>query len=89
LPDGAIQYASLGLRHSQTAEDLQEVRKAFIAAYGRGLPFYSVGLQWLLDGLTRLSEDDARIARMAENVRRVAWRCNMQEPFTALRLRRE
>jgi hypothetical protein len=88
MPDGAILRGSLKLRHQQSDADVEEARSTLKTAYRRGLPFYSVGLQWLLDGLTVCGQDDPEGAAMAKDVQRVSWRCNMQEPFTVVRLRR-
>jgi hypothetical protein len=86
LPDGAIQHAWLKLRHRQSPDDLDEAHYALLDAYRRGLPFYSVGLQWLIDGLTLFAARDNDAAEMLQNVHRVAWRTNLQEPFTIVRL---
>jgi hypothetical protein len=86
LPDGAIQHGWLKLRHRKSSADLDEAREALFTAYRRGLPFYSVGLQWLMDGLTLFAPHDPQAAEMLHNVRRVAWRTNLQEPFTIVRL---
>lgn len=86
LPDGAIQHGWLKLRHRASSDDLDEARDALFTAYHRGLPFYSVGLQWLIDGLTLFAPHDRDAATMLENVHRVAWQANLQEPFTIVRL---
>lgn len=86
LPDGAIQHGWLKLRHRESSADLDEARDALFTAYRRGLPFYSVGLQWLIDGLTLFASHDRVADDMLQNVHRVAWRTNLQEPFTIIRL---
>lgn len=86
LPDGAIQHGWLKLRHRESSDDLDEARAALFTAYRRGLPFYSVGLQWLVDGLTLFASHDKAAAEMLENVHRVASRTNLQEPFTIVQL---
>jgi hypothetical protein len=86
LPDGAIQHGWLKLRHRQSSADLDEARGALFTAYDRGLPFYSLGLQWLIDGLTLFAARDHHAAERLENVHRVAWQTNMQEPFTIVQL---
>ena len=57
-------------------------------AFGRGLPYYGLGLQWLVDGLTVFASRDKQTAAMLEAVRPVARRCNLQQPFTVLELAR-
>jgi hypothetical protein len=86
LPDGAIQHGWLKVRHRQSTSDLDEARQAFFTAYNRGLPFYSVGLQWLADGLAIFASSDPEAARMLDDVTRVARQTNMQSPFTIVRL---
>ena len=90
LPDGAIQYGWLMLR----AGEIGEAETAFKTAFKRGLPYYSIGVRWLLDGLSVLishgkSEADAPqtgLMDAADTVRAVARHTNMAEPFTSVRL---
>jgi hypothetical protein len=86
LPDGAIQLAWLRLRHRTEPRHLDEAREALFTAYDRGLPFFSVGLQWLIDGLTLFAPQDTDAQRMLRNVHRVASGVDATEPFTILRL---
>jgi hypothetical protein len=86
LPDGAIQHGWLKLKHRKSGDDLAEARDALFTAYRRGLPFYSVGLQWLIDGLTLFAPHDRDAEEMLQNVYRVAARTNPNEPFTIVRL---
>lgn len=86
IPDGAIQWGQLRMRMRRTKSDVDEAKEAFKLAYRRGLPFYSMGMRWLLDGLELLSRDDPEGGRMMEQVRRMAWCTNYQQPFTILKL---
>jgi hypothetical protein len=86
LPDGAIQLGRLLLRHRKGREDIDAARAAFFEGYRRGLPFYSLGLQWLVDGLSLLATIDKEAASMLRHVREVAWRANLRELFTTIRL---
>lgn len=86
IPDGAIQWAQLRLKTRRTQADIEEARTALKLAYRRGLPFYSMGIRLLTEGLEWLSRDDPEAAEMMKNVRRVAWRTNFQQPFTILRI---
>lgn len=88
LPDGMIQYGRLRLQRRQTEADIDDARKAFFVAYDRGLPYYSLGLQWLVDGLSLLaSRDDPEARRRLSEVQEVLWRANLAQPFTTIRLR--
>jgi hypothetical protein len=94
IPDGAIALAKLRLNHQTSDQDVDEALEAVLAAYGRGLPFYSIGLRWLLDTLTAFVDDDHYAARRdeirhcLERVRIVARRGNYQQPFTSILLSR-
>jgi hypothetical protein len=88
IPDGAIQFGWLKLR--QGAE--REAREAFLEAFDRGLPFYSLGLRWLLDGFTVVGHadpdgrEDATVMEASKKVRKVALHTDMSQPFTSVRL---
>jgi hypothetical protein len=86
IPDGAIQYATMRLRLRSSAQDVQEAARAFKVAYRRGLPFYGMGMRWLLEGLERVAGEDTEAQQMASDVRRLASRLHPQSPFTILRL---
>jgi hypothetical protein len=86
LPDGTIQLGRLLLRHRRGPDDVAQARAALFEAYDRGLPFYSLGLQWLVEGLSWFAAEDAEAARRLANVREIAWRANLQQPFTTIRL---
>jgi hypothetical protein len=86
IPDGAIQWAQLRLRIRKSASDVDEARKALKLAYTRGLPFYSMGIKWLMEGLEWISNDDEEAKQMLNHVRRVAWLVNFQQPFTIVRV---
>jgi hypothetical protein len=88
LPDGAIQDGWLRLRHRRTDADVEAARAALFEGYDRGLPFYSAGIQWLVEGLTLLAHDDVEARRRLEQVQPIAWRVNVQQPFTTVLLRR-
>lgn len=86
VPDGAIQWGQLKLQLGRDASDLAEAARAFKVAYRRGLPFYSLGMRWLLDGLEWIAPEDNEASFMLQHVRRLARRVNYQQAFTILRL---
>ena len=88
LPDGAIQYAWLQLRQSPSEENRDRARKALITAFRRGLPYYTMGLQWMIDGLTLLGEDDQEAQRMLRAVQQISWRSDTSQTFTSIALAR-
>jgi hypothetical protein len=87
LPDGAIQYAWLQLQQSPSPENRARAREALFTAYNRGIPYYTLGLQWMIDGLTLLGEDDEEAQRMLRAVQQISWRSDTSQTFTSIRLR--
>lgn len=87
LPDGAIQYAWLRLRQGELERNRQEARAAIFEAFDRGLPYYSLGLRWLVDSLTLLGEDDDEARQRLRLAQEVAWHADMSNLFTTLTMR--
>jgi hypothetical protein len=88
LPDGAIQYATMRLRLRTGESDIREATEAFKQAYRRGLPYYGLGMRWLLEGLQRVGTRDEEAKAMAELVQGLTARLHPQSAFTILRLGR-
>ncbi|HEX6301496.1 MAG TPA: hypothetical protein VF148_13610 [Acidimicrobiia bacterium] len=86
LPDGAILWATLKLRLAKDEASIETARAELLEAYGRGVPLYTLGLQWLVDGLSGFAEDDAASKEALAEVRRLARRVDMGQPFVVLRL---
>jgi hypothetical protein len=86
IPDGAILKGSLRLRcpHGNKSAPM-EARASFLEAYSRGIPYFSAGVSWLLDGLT-LFADDRGIAAKTKRVQRVAQRMDVSQAFTVIKL---
>jgi hypothetical protein len=76
IPDGAIQWAQLRLKMRRSQSDVEDARQALKLAYRRGLPFFSMGVKWLMEGLEWIAAQDPEAAEMLRNVRRLAWRTN-------------
>jgi hypothetical protein len=85
ISDGAILWGARRLRTSRTEAGLAEARTALLEGYHRGLPVYTLGLAWLMDGLSVFSEDPECAAALQE-VRQLCWQADMVEPFVVLRL---
>lgn len=89
LPDGAVQYGTMRLRLRKNESDLRQATQAFKLAYERGLPYYGLGMRWLLEGLQRVGTRDEEAQAMADSVQRLTARLHPQSPFTILRLGRQ
>jgi hypothetical protein len=86
IPDGAIQLAQLHLRLRRSSEDLDHAARWLKEAYRRGLPYYTLGIRWLLDGLEKLASRDSEADAMRRSVQAIAWRVHPQSAFTILHL---
>ena len=87
MSDGAILSASRLLRLARTPGDLDAARNALIEAYDRGVPYYTLGLSWLMDGLSEFPDDPDCAARL-QRVRQLSWSVDTREPFVIVKLRR-
>jgi hypothetical protein len=88
LPDGAIQSAWLKLKQGNLESNRRKVRDALFEAYDRGFPYFSLGLQWLINGLTLLGDEDDDAQLRLKRAQQVAWRSDMSNLFTTFDLRR-
>jgi hypothetical protein len=83
LPDGAILLGVVLLRTAGDAPT-DASRHALLKAYERGIPWYTVGLRWLAEGLAAFPDDHACRAAL-EQVRRLSWRVDTRQPFLVVR----
>jgi hypothetical protein len=93
LPDGAILYAWVLLKSDRSRETLSESRAALLEGFRRGLPYYSMGVRMLLDGLTlfhdnamRAGSKDIEVEKTLKVVRRLAMRTSRKQVFTSILL---
>lgn len=86
LPDGAVLEATRRLRypHDEKCYDIAKAR--LFEAFDRGIPYFSVGVAWLLDGLTLFSDEDPEAKERMQIVHRVAQRLDVAQAFTVVRL---
>ncbi|MCP3100769.1 hypothetical protein LZ198_18015 [Myxococcus sp. K15C18031901] len=97
IPDTAILEGWLRLtdESTDTDEEAAEALACFLQAFQRGVPYFSVSLRMLLDGLLHfdpgaLSQDQREPYRHAlRTVRQWATWVDPREPFTTLRIPRE
>jgi hypothetical protein len=85
IPDGAILKASLRLRFPKSESSVEEARASLLDAFDRGIPYYSAGVSWLLDGMTQFADDPA-VADKMKLVHRVALRLDVTQAFTVVRI---
>ncbi|WP_406865075.1 hypothetical protein ABZO31_33380 [Streptomyces sp. HUAS MG47] len=64
----------------------EQARAGLIEAVDRGIPYYMLGLAWLVEGLSAFPDDPVCALRL-DQVRRLSWLADMREPFLILDLR--
>jgi hypothetical protein len=93
LPDGAILYGRLLMQQDRDQNNLKQAHDCFLEGFRRGLPFFSKGVSYLLDGLNRFVNDARRNKAPDEPmeaalgiVRDLSLRTNARQPFTSVLL---
>lgn len=86
LPDGAVLKATQRLRFPNDGNCYEIARTSLFEAFERGIPFYSTGVAWLLDGLTLFADDDPEARERMKLVHKVAQRTDTSQAFTVIRL---
>ena len=84
VPDGAIVHGAYLMKTATTQEDLDLASAAFVDAYRRGLPFYTAGVQQLMQGLYMFAGKSPEIAAMHKKVSAVALRVDAEQTFTVV-----
>ena len=72
------------LKTAKVRPDLDASLAAFKTAYRRGVPFYTAGLQHLMNGLYTFSESDAAAKAMHDKVAALACRVDPNRAFTQI-----
>lgn len=83
--DGWVLWASRRLRTAQSEDEIEPARRGFIEACKRGVPIFTLGLSWLMDGLSQFP-DNPECTTWLARVRQVALQVDMRQPFVVLRL---
>ncbi|MGW7368677.1 hypothetical protein ACWGI8_35930 [Streptomyces sp. NPDC054841] len=87
MSDGSVLWAVRQLRRATTQTDRDTARAGLIEAYDRGVPLYTLGLSWLIDGLSEFPDDPECVRRLGR-ARQLSWRVDMREPFVIVSVRR-
>jgi hypothetical protein len=86
LPDGAIILARRLLTRARSSEELDEARRWFTEGFQRGVPCYSLSVDWLARGLESLPGEDAALLQMQATARHLANRVDSGLTFTVARV---
>ncbi len=91
MPDGAIQYGRLLLSKNPDSAAMLQARGCYLEGFRRGLPFFSKGVEYLLEGLTRFAnldqesgQTDPTLEQALKITRDLALRTNIRQPFTTV-----
>ena len=82
--DGAVLKATRYLRYPEGKGCYDLAKAALFKAFERGIPYYSAGVAWLLDGLTLFAGEDAEANKRMKLVHKVAQRLDVSQPFTVI-----
>jgi hypothetical protein len=85
LPDGPVILARHYASQGQAGPGREEIKKFLLEAYRRGVPLFSLSVDWLSQGLADLA-DDPEIAEAAGVMWRVAQLSDPTRTFTVLRM---
>jgi len=86
IPDGAIILGRRLLLRACTPEQVQEARDWFVLGFERGVPVYSLSVDWLARGLDSLPDEAKVPAQMVGAARRLAGRVDPTHAFTVIRV---
>ncbi len=86
LPDGPIILARRLLIRARNAEDVTEARKWYLDGYRRGVPVYSLSVDWLARGLESITGEDPNFAEERLAARGLANRVDPTYAFTVIRI---
>jgi hypothetical protein len=86
VPDGPIVLGRRLLMRARTKEQIDEARRWFMIGFERGVPFYSLTVDWLVRGLESLPGEDPALATMQRAARQLVGRVDPTHAFTVIRL---
>lgn len=84
IADGAILRAKWLLQ--QDKPDFDDAKSNLEHAFNRGLPFFTAGIVWLIEGLSLFEQDDKEIAEHLRIVRGVARSIDLSRGLTSVDL---
>lgn len=85
IPDAAIIYARVKLMNAGTVEEAQEAVPYLHLALRAGLPFYSLGMTWLVETMTHFKDSDPLIKRVFKHVDYAARFLDVNQTFLVLK----
>jgi hypothetical protein len=87
IPDSAIIRGRRLLMRARSDEAISEARKWFTEGFERGVPFYSLSVDWLARGLESIPGNDDTLLAMRKAARQLSSRVDPTHTFTVIRVR--
>jgi hypothetical protein len=85
LPDGPIILGRRRMMRARSPEQIDEARGHFMQGFDRGVPVYSLSVDWLARGLENLPGDDPDLNNRRRAARTLANRVDSGRAFTVVR----
>jgi hypothetical protein len=85
IPDGPIVLGRRRLMRARSPEQLKEARDYLMQGFDRGVPVYSLSVDWLARGLENLPGDDPELETRRRVARSLANRVDSGRAFTVIR----
>ena len=86
IPDAALLRARVKLQTAETADEAREAIPLLLRSLRSGLPFYSLGLSWMLEALTHFRDEDSFIGEIFPLVEKVAGHLDISQAFLVLKI---
>ncbi|TPK87356.1 caspase family protein [Mesorhizobium sp. B2-4-17] len=86
IPDGPIILGRRLLVRARNADEIAEAKNWLFEGFGRGVPVYSLSVEWLARGLESLPGKDAMLVERRLATRGLANRVDPTRAFTVIRL---
>lgn len=87
IPDGPIILGRRLLMLSRTEDHIAQARHWFTEGYRRGVPYYSLSIDWLARGLDSIPGDDDALIEMRKTARYLSNRVDPTRTFTVIHIR--
>lgn len=86
IPDGPVILGRRLLTRARNADQIVAARQCFLQGFERGVPIYSLTIDWLARGLESLPGEDAELTQRRLAARRLANRIDPGQIFTVIRI---
>lgn len=87
LPDGPIILGRRLMSRARSQAQIDEAGAWFLEGYRRGVPYYSLSLDWLAQGLESVPGNSAELLEKRRIARELSIRVDPARTFTVIRLR--